>query len=377
MSRISRGTPLLKRKNAKNYTQNEAQKRLNETVASFNRQTVNALFVDSVEVDYYQVQDETGYPCSCEKTESMPQYNQINNNVPPVVPTQKKDSSEGIRIRLKENDLFGERAERIMDSMSIDVSGHDDHPHSPRNLLSEIDAKNSGNVDYENGVFFGSNVQCGICYRAGFQPGYKAWGKQRHVLTHKDIENVLNYWTNTTKAPHTICKQVDVKESFVEFKIVVPRYFSHIIYSIRNNEKTIEREYLYSDKNIQLKLSDFVECAGKEIVFRVRAPEFTHVVIEFDIGNQKLFVNVSTESQTLDYSLLETIGNMSVVIPPTVHEVKPNDVLVLKKRRLALKIIDKERKITSDQRRLEWMVQTRVLQATEGLKYIADGFKML
>ena len=375
MSRVKRGPATIKRRHAKNYIQIEAQKRLSETVNPFNTQTVNALHVNSVEADYYQVQDKTGYPCSCEKTESLPpNYDIPENNVPPVVPTQKGDSSEGVQIRLKDNDLFGDGpAEHIMDALEFDVSGDRDHPLVPNDKLSN---EPEGNIDYEDGLFLGTNVQCGICYRAGYQPGYKAYGKQRHVFTHKDIEDAREYWTNTTKSPHTMERQVE-KTPFVEFRVLVPKYFNHIIFSVRNNEKILQGEHLYNALGERLTLSNFKESAGSDIAFQVKAKEFTHVVLEFDLGIPKLVVNIGLESQTLDYSLLETIGNMPVVLPPTVHEVKSNDVLVLKKRRLALKIIDKERKITSDQRRLEWMVQTRVLQPTEALKYIAEGFKLL
>jgi hypothetical protein len=375
MSRVTRGPATIKRTHAKNYIQREAQKRLNETVAPFNTQTHNALAVNAVEVDLYQIQDRTGYPCSCEKTEHLPQYENIpNSNVPPVVPTQNNDSSEGVKIRLKDNDLFGDsRAEHIMDALEFDVSG-EDHPFTSNDKTSK---EPEGNVDYEDGLFLGNNIQCGICYRAGFQPGYKAWGKQRHVLTHKDIETAVDYWVDTTKSPHIIRKQVQTTKPFVEFKIMVPKYFSHLVFSVRNNEKLIQGEKLYDEFNEQLTLGHFKTHAGQVITVRTRAKEFTHVVVEFDLGNQKLVANIGGESQTLDYSMLETIGNMSVVLPPSVNEIKSNDVLIIKKRRLALKIIDKERKITSDQRRLEWMVQTRVLQPTEALKYIAEGFKLL
>lgn len=366
MSRIRRGPSSIRRKHAKNYISQEAQKRLTETVSPFNTQTLNALYVDAVEADLYSVQDRTGYPCSCEKTESLPQFENIpNTNIAPVVPTQKKDSSEGLQIRLKENNLFGDsRAERILDDLEFDVSGDFVRPSK----------EPEGNVDYENGLFLGSNVSCGICYRAGFQPGYRAHGKQRHVLTHKDIVNIKEFWINTTKSPHTMESQG--KEGFVEFIVSVPKYFTSLIYSIRNNEQ-ITSEYLWGTDGEKLSIFSFRNAGGKEIHIHIKAKEFTHVVIEFDLGLPKILVNIGPESQTLDYTLLETIGNMPIVLPPTIHEVKANDVLILKKRKLALKIIDKERKITSDQRRLEWFVQARVLQPTEPLKYIAEGIKLI
>lgn len=59
---IKRGTRTIARVHAKNYTHKEAQKRLDETVAPFNQQYQNALHIDSVEIDYYQVQLKVGVP---------------------------------------------------------------------------------------------------------------------------------------------------------------------------------------------------------------------------------------------------------------------------------------------------------------------------
>ncbi len=373
MTRIVRGHTNIKRVHAKNFIQEAAQKRLTETVASFNKQTHNSLTVDAIEVDYYQIQDRTGVPCTCEKTEVMPQFAEIpESNVPPVIPTQKKDSSSGIQINLKNNDLFGDsNAERIMDALVVDVSGYS------KEAEKAINKEPEGNVDYENGLFLGANVQCGICYRAGYQPGYKAYGKQRHVLTNHDIENLYDYLVDSTQSPHKIIKQTESKNAFVEFKVSVPKYFSSLTFSLRNNTEILKGARIYSTNGEVLTIYHFRESAGKHLGIRVKDKEFTHLVIEFDPGNPKLLVNIGVESQTLDYTMLETIGNLPAVLPPSIHEVKSNDILICKKRRLALKVIDKERKITSDQRRLEWVVQTRVLQPTEAIKFIADGFKLI
>ena len=71
-----------------------------------------------------------------------------------------------------------------------------------------------------------------------------------------------------------------------------------------------------------------------------------------------------------------TIGDINVILPPSLAEVENGDILIIKKRNLALKVRDKDRKITADKRRLEWSVSTRVLQPTEALRNIAAGFKL-
>ena len=108
----------------------------------------------------------------------------------------------------------------------------------------------------------------------------------------------------------------------------------------------------------------------------VKAACFTHVVLEFDLDVPKLRANISGEQAALDYERLTTISDITVILPPTLAEVEPGDILILKKRNLALKVRDKDRKITADKRRLEWSVSTRVLQPTEALRNIANGFKL-
>lgn len=377
MSRISRGTPSHKRVRARNYTKNQAQKRLTETVAPFNKQTENSLYVNAVEVDYYQIQDRTGIPCTCEKTEVLPQHNNLtrDTNIPPVIPTQQEDSSVGLGIELQDDDLFGDsRAEKVMNSVEVDVSGDTDGPFMPD---AHINEEPEGNTDYTEGMFLGSNVDCGICYRAGFLPGYKAYGKQRHVLTNYDITGIKDYLVDSTASPHTIKKQVNTNKPYVEFVVLVPKYFASAIFSIRNNDEILRGASMFDEYGQIITMETLRTFAGNDMTLRIKEDVFTHVVIEFDMGNDKLLANIGTESQTLDYNLLETISNLAVVLPPSLHEVRSGDVMVIKNRRLALKVIDKERKITSDQRRLEWVVQTRVLQPTEHLKHIAEGYKLI
>jgi hypothetical protein len=116
--------------------------------------------------------------------------------------------------------------------------------------------------------------------------------------------------------------------------------------------------------------------AGRNIPLEVRALEFTHVVIEFDLGVDRIRANLGVESHTLDYERLEAIENFPVILPPTIHEVEVGDVIVIPDRVLALKITDKERKITATKRRLEWSVQTRLLQKLEPLRHINRGTRI-
>lgn len=384
MARIKRGLSNHARTRAKNFTQKEAQARLTETVAPFNRQVENSLFVDAVEVDFYQSCAKTGKPCTCEKIELRPEFNTITHaardtNVAPIVPTVDDDSSAGLEIHLQDDSLFGDSpAEKLYGATVYDVSGNDfiEDDDIPEALYDEITTK-EGDSSFEETTMFGSNANCGICYKTGFQPGYVAYGKQRSLLTSWDIERIGSYTLNTTGTPNSLRRQGPVgAHTFVEFAISVPKFFKTCIVSVRNNIQVLIGEKLLVDGS-PLTIATLKQYAGKRMPLRVNAEEFTHVVLEFDLGLDKLRANIGTESQMLDYSKLEAMGTFPVVLPPSVPEVNIGDALIIKDRRLALKVTDKERKITADKRRLEWVLQARVIQRTEPLRDIHKGIKLL
>tara|TARA_B100000700_G_scaffold88627_1_gene100004 strand:- start:119012 stop:120166 length:1155 start_codon:yes stop_codon:yes gene_type:complete len=384
MARVKRGTGTIKRKNARNYTHKQAQARLQETVEPFNQQVLNSLYVDSVEVDYYQAQARIGKTCTCEKVEVRPEHNSITGHendyhVEPVVPTVDEDSSSELGVRLQDDNLFGDSpAEKLYGENVMDVSGYDDMADDdiPEELYRDVTAK-EGDVAFTETTMFGSNANCGICYKTGFQPGYKAYGKQRHVLTTWDIERISGYTVVTTNAPNSMRRQGPIEPyNFVEFAINVPKYFQSVTYSLRNNTQVLTGEKFMIDWE-PASLRKLKEYAGKTAVLQVQAKEFTHLVLEFDLGMDKVRANLGPESRALDYSKMDALSNFPIVLPPNIHEVSTGDIVVVRDRRLVLKVMDMERKITADKRQLEWMVQTRLVQRTEPLREIAKGLKLL
>jgi len=385
MARVRRGSSSYKRGNALNYTNEQAQKRLDETVKPFNKQVENALFVNAVEVDYYQVLDKTGKACSCEKIEVRPEHKTVTHsgsndtNVEPIIPTVEEDSSSGLSINLLDDNLFGDSAgEKLFGETVFDVSGNDGFQDDdiPEEVYRDMTQK-EGDVSFTETTMFGSNANCGICYKVGFQPGYHAYGKQRHVLTTWDIERIGSYTIVSTSTPNTMRRQGPITDfSYVEFSVHIPKYFVSCLYSVRNNSHILPAEKILVDGH-PVSLAALKTHAGKMMTLRITALEFSHVVMEFDLGIPKVRANIGAESQALDYSRLDAIANFPVVLPPSIHSVNNGDILVLKDRRLVLKVMDKERKITSDKRQLEWSVQTRVVQKTEPLRNIAKGLKIL
>lgn len=372
---IKRGSNTIDRKHARNYTHAVAQKRLDETVAPFNQQVMNSLAVDAVEIEYYHIQTKVGVPCTCEQVAVEPLLEaDFDTNIAPVIPMKDSDSS-GTRLRFQDKDIFGESAaEKIFNDVPdnvrvIDVSGD-------TNIMEMVDDVGDGDSRFADGHMGGGGVDCGICYRTGFQPPFKAYGKQRYLFANYEIEDSDGYFVNTTKAPHTIERHDPGAPGYVVFKSIVPKYFKNVTVSVRDNLIYLVEDRIKRLDGENITASDFRDKAGREIQFMVQARCFTHVVIEFELDVPKLLANISSEQAALDYERLCTIGDINVILPPTLSEIEPGDVMILKKRNLALKVRDKDRKITADKRRLEWSVSTRVLQPTETLRNIAMGFKL-
>lgn len=382
MARIRRGTPNRVRRNAKNFTYEYAQKRLDETVEPFNQQVVNSLFVDAVEVDYFQ-RNKTGRACTCDKVEIRDEHKTLdgdgsNHNIAPIVPTVDDDSSAELGIELQDSDLFGDSpAEKLFGETTFDVSASDNMEDDdiPQEIY-EDGIRGEGDVALTETTMYGTNANCGICYRTGFQPGYTSYGKQRFVLTNWDIASISGFTLQTTATPNRFSRQGPASDyTFVEFVVAIPKYFVACKISVRDNGTTLSDRL--SLNGLPITLKSLQSYAGKEVRVKCSAKTFTHVVVEFDLGLNKLRANLGGETKSLDYTKLDPFANFSVVLPPTLFEVNTGDVLVVPKRRLVLRVIDMERKITADQRQIEWSVQTRLVQRTESLRDIAVGFKIL
>lgn len=361
------------RRNARNYIQEEAQKRLDETVPSFNQQTLNALDVNSVEVDYYAVHD-SGKPCTCDKTEALPEFTEgdYEGNMPPIIPhSDDSVTNERVEVTLQDS-IFGEDAEQNYSDDVLDVI--DEEYNVGYNIDQELNHNHDHNVPFEDGLLHGTNVKCGICYRRGFTPSYTSLGKSRYVLTNYEIENIEGYYIDRTQAPHKFIRQVD--SGYVEFRVSVPKFFKSLTYSVRNNIAETSGCKLYDINGTIITRTVLDTYKGQTMNFKVSQKEFTHVVLEFDLGVPKVRVNISGESISLDYRRLDANTNFTVILPPTIPKVSNEDVMIIKDRGLALKVTNVVPKQTATKRLLEWEATTRVIQPTEDVKRIHTGYKL-
>lgn len=367
---IVRGTRDNKRQ-AKNYIHKAAQARLNETVPTFNQQVTNSLAVDSVHIDYYHVHDRVGQMCSCRgNVADIPV--DISQDEVVLQDAQKTETGSSVKMKFQDTALFGDSgAERIYEDKGIDVStALDFDPEIPDVMYEPLEKL--GNVVEERNAT-GATKDCGICYRTGLQPGYVRHGTVRSILSSLNISGLSHVQVDKTETPHRFINHTKIGEVF--FDLFVPKYFVVASYSVRLNKVLLKGENVYYNGHA---LTDDILriVAGTTIRVSVRAREFTHVVMEFETGVEKIQGNLSPETKSLDYTMRDSVSNFTVVLPPTLHEVRNTDILVIRNRRLVLRVTEVERKVTADLKQLEWVVQTRVVQPQETIKNIHKSFKI-
>lgn len=364
------------RRHARNYTGKQADARLREVVGQIQQQSTNALMVDSFEIKYYQQVKSTTI-CTCKQTSLA---NSIaarivdpSSNVPVTMVNQDSVIGNSIKIDYG-RPLFGTPVEQAK-ADDFDIDG-EDGVGDDEFEFDEDDEENDQHTPTQTvDSTFSSGKDCGICYKHGFAPGYSAYGYQRTVLTTHDIEDVYGYTTDMTTAPHTL-RRVDPIAAYVEFVLNVPKYFSTAQVSVRDNISILSEMLFFGEDNQPLSMMHLKLAAGKSILVRVCAEAFTHAVIEFDLGTEKLRANLAQMSKTVDWTLFDTLGNISMTLPPTVQNIAGNDVIHVPARSMSFKVTDVTYLRTSMERNLDWPVQTRVLQPQESLNKIHRAFKL-
>ena len=348
---IKRGTKNIARVHAKNFIHQQADKRLQECVAPYQQQGLNALGVDSFEVELYQ-KGISSTVCSCKETKvSKEDFNStpslLVNSVNP-----RSGSDNEIVINLNRS-LFG-------------APGEYDEVDDYRDAADDFDLVDDDS-EFSVPNLFMSSANCGICYRSGFVPGYTLYGSDRRVYTPIDTVDTYGYTTDKSKAPHLVL-QLD-PSGYLEFLIEVPKYFNSVSLSIRNNHDQVS-SIIYGQDGTKLSLADFKQNAGKTLAVRLTAEEFTHFILVFDLGIPKIRANIAQMSKSLDYSTLDTLGNMNVILPYSIAEVNSTDFICVLSRNQVLKVTDTPFLRTSQDKTLDWAVNTRIIQPQESAKSI-------
>ena len=365
---IRKGTGTIRRIHAKNFTQKESQLRLDESVKPYQRQGLNSLAVDAFDVLLYQGGMSTQV-CTCKQTAMIALQSNASISFPTNVINPESDTDKDIVIDYT-RPLFGTRSDTTnLDYNSpLDFSTDDDE-------FSIIDDDDEPTRTSEN--LFSANSDCGICYRNGYVPGYTLYGHDRQLLTTYSLIDTYGYHINQSKAPHVFDK-LDSHEGYADFELVVPKFFKSVMVSIRNNHELLMEDVLYKKDTSPLGYSlltvtDLRAVAGSTIVLRVLADNFTHVVLDFDLGIAPIKANIAQLQKNLDWSMFSTIGTVNVALPMTIREVHTSDFIVVPKQSQVWKVTDVPLLRTSKGQNLDIAVNCRVLQPQEPPKNIYKG----
>lgn len=387
-------------KNSKNFTHEAAQQRFNESVPSFHAKIENSLQVDGVKALLFkQVKMGLGRPCTCIKFAVDDQFkadktddNPTMENVAPEAPVLAPQASpmDGVEIQLRKDNLFGDSG---IAGLTEEGHLHGEMPKSTIRTrdLNELDHRvadpsalgeeHLADLDpvlqtfYEDNVFAGSNVNCGVCFKTGSQPGFECLDHDYQVLTNYDIVSAEGY--HVDQSAHPACMQKVDDDGFVVFSIDVPKFFSNVKYSVRDNDQLVRYNHIIDVNTGQpTTMADLDAYRGKTYSFKIMSTNFTHVVILFDLNMQELMVNITDESNTLDINREDTIGNLTIVMPARIGHIISGDVIFLPDRNICVKITEAPKKQKANKTLIEWQVTTRTLQPNEPLRHIAKGYQI-
>lgn len=383
MSWLDRAKPRNKRR-ATNFIHEVAQRRLEEQLPAFQNKIGNALRVDSVEVIVFK-QTKIGLPCSCGSTENSelgyeetvddsvvsPEENVVQSQ------TTAAHGSKGSKVTfdLGSDSVFGEGTY----DRDIQQTGTLREPIELGDMFERTEAVLEGHVvervDYDDTELIGNSDVCGICYKTGYQPPFELVNYKFALLSHYNIEDVYGYYADRSRKPQAFVRQDD--KGYVEYSLVVPKYFTEVWYSIRNDTDIYGGiEFLRTNSGEKITRAYIDQHRGREMLVRVCAQEYTHVSLFFKLIDEPVHGNISEEQDVINYENESTIGDLTVILPHTVGSIRSGDMLIIPKRNLVLKVNGAPRKTTADKQVWEWSVTARAVQRSEMTSNIFKSFKI-
>jgi hypothetical protein len=343
----------------KNFIQDQAQARLEESVTPYQQQGLNALGVDYHEV-YVYLKNMSSRVCTCKQVQEVITEMDITAEAKP----KYKGIAQSQEIRIDWNKpLFGEPNEAKFSADGTYDEGDE------FDLEDEARLKDPSLIGTS---IIESSPDCGVCFRSGFVPGFEQYGRTRYILTTQDIVDQNSVNIDRSVGPHVFERLAST--GWVLFSLQIPKYFKSITYSVRNGHEILN-EQLWNN-NVPLTLAELRMNAGRNVLIKVKAKQFTHVDITFDLGSDPIHANIAQMSKVTDWTQFVTIGNLNIILPMTIPELPVGSFLYLPKKSMGMRITDVPQLRTASGRNIDWAVNTRVLQPQEPLLSIAKGFRL-
>ena len=350
-----------------NHTQ-QVQTRLNSVLPAFRDKIDNSLKVDSVEIIIYK-RAKIGIPCSCSGYAPEPTFTD-NGAVDAEEYGAYGAGYDSIDIVDAGTGNFGGKSNTV---------GTDVKQRAPTKVIELGDLADQGagsllgNYADEIGInAMGQNANCGVCFMNGIVPSYQAVGYTTYILTHYQIQELEGYTINRGEHPYQIERILN--QGHVTYQVAVPKYYSELQYSIRNNTEILDQHLFY--KGARLTKAMLEKFRGKIVELEVRAPSFTHVVMNFNLGANPILANMSDEQNSINYNQELTVGNLTLVFSQKVGMVSNQDVIFIPSKNYIVKLTDAPRKRTAQNGMWEWSVSTRTVQRIEPLYNIHRGYML-
>lgn len=329
---------------ARNFVQEEAEKRMKEIVSAAQQQSSNAIFVHATPILYF-MKVESNLICPCRERVV------VSDQLPFDVPGTSKTF---IDIDATTS-LFGsfQASKDILGEMMDDDLVNPDMPSNQVTMPS----------------IFGNATECPICFRTGTIPGYELVGHYRQVLCY--CEDSLGYYLDSSKSVPLY--SVDNQEQgYVEFKLNVPLIFSEVkigVYALRENVTSLAGLKI---GNQPLDVGLLEQLKGQTVRLRISKVSFTHAVFQFKTSDTPVLADFPQDQKPQDYNLFDTTQPSQVVMDKTVPDVNNSDLLVKIPYATLWKVSDFEYLRLRDRTVIGWSLNARIVQKDEIFNKILD-----
>lgn len=342
----------------------QVQKRLESTLEPFRDRIDNSVKVDSVEAIIYK-RVKVGLICSCSGHAPDVGYDETG-----TIESEELGAKSGwgeITVTDNGSGTFGGKSNTVgLDLQKKKVIELSDM--LPQNTESDLLAEMADDI-YSNPM--GQAANCSICFMNGIVPSYQPVGYTTYILTHAHVQKLQSYTLDRGQHPYRL---QSIGNGFVVYTITVPKFYKSLQYSIRNNHDLLDTHLFHEGRRLTKAVLDLYR--GKTIDIEVRAPEFSHVVLMFNLGANPILADMSEESNTLNYDQELTVSDLNLVFSQKVGMITSQDLIYIPQRNYVLRVTNASRKRTADMQMWEWSVSTRTIQRIEPLYNLHRGFTL-